>query len=369
MRYTKLVPRLELHGPPIDFRELCLRALPSDTQYLVLDLDRTVHLERNFGELLGWELSAATGYGSARLDARERSANRICVDLARPLGMLRYTLVAGRTWALPGLSYLFWGRIAPRTRLTRALSERRFGGAPLRGAQRGPQLTLMRQLATLPEGVARVHAERVWDRCAPDQVMTRADLDWLRRRCPQLQIIIASASPREAVEVAAERLGADGATWSTLDHVNSGPAKIRHLFERYPEMREARTVGITDTHRGEDHCWSEHFQTVVDVNSDAPYAPILRAESPTRAIHSAQLLTRRELADPSFRDPRRRPAEQALQLDAATMAPALAVHRRHVEALIEGGASAARVQRALASARRQLPRSAPPVPAALPQTR
>jgi hypothetical protein len=39
-RRTRLVDRLVIHGP-VDFRELCQRAVPGETRFLILDLDRT----------------------------------------------------------------------------------------------------------------------------------------------------------------------------------------------------------------------------------------------------------------------------------------------------------------------------------------
>jgi hypothetical protein len=47
----RAVEHLVLHREPISFRELCQRAVPEETRYLILDLDRTVHLGRNMGEL------------------------------------------------------------------------------------------------------------------------------------------------------------------------------------------------------------------------------------------------------------------------------------------------------------------------------
>ena len=57
-RRTRVAERLVIHGAPVDFRELCRRTVPANTRYLVLDLDRTLHLGRNMGELLGFEVAA-----------------------------------------------------------------------------------------------------------------------------------------------------------------------------------------------------------------------------------------------------------------------------------------------------------------------
>jgi len=71
LRHTRIVDRVVIHGAPVDFRELCRRTVPADARYLILDLDRTAHLGRNMGELLGWEISAYWGYGRGRLDELE----------------------------------------------------------------------------------------------------------------------------------------------------------------------------------------------------------------------------------------------------------------------------------------------------------
>ena len=76
-RRIRPADRFVLHGEPKSFRELCRRAVPRDARYLVLDLDRTIHLGRNMGELLGWEVAAWHAYG------RERLAE---VDARRPPG-------------------------------------------------------------------------------------------------------------------------------------------------------------------------------------------------------------------------------------------------------------------------------------------
>jgi hypothetical protein len=120
-RRTRVVDRLVIHGEPISFRELCQRAVPEETRYLILDLDRTVHLGRNMGELLGWELCAHQGYGLDRLREVEawRAPGRFFLDWRRPASMLRYLAITARTWALPGLFYLFCGKLPAHLEFTR----------------------------------------------------------------------------------------------------------------------------------------------------------------------------------------------------------------------------------------------------------
>jgi len=72
------VERFVDHGEPLAFSELHVRVLPTDTRFVVFDLDRTIHLGRNIGELLGWELCAYQTYGPdtlARMEER-RGASR-----------------------------------------------------------------------------------------------------------------------------------------------------------------------------------------------------------------------------------------------------------------------------------------------------
>jgi len=353
LRRTRPVDRLVIHGEALDFRELCRRAVPEDTRFLVLDLDRTVHLGRNMGELLGWEVVAAHAYGLDRLAEAEprRAASRFFLDWTRPLALLRYLWLGARMWALPGLFYLLFGKIPAHLEVLRRWSFRRFGPEPVAAVQRVPQTALLHYLSALPAADLAVLARRVWDRHAGDQVIQREDLDWLRARCPGIRIVLASASPQPTLEVAREALGADDAIYSTVElhegwlsapfqlepslvrgwgsavprrlsgpsqtRINSARIKIENLWARYPELADPATpsVGITDTGYGEDHCWLGHFTRVVDVNSSDPFPPFVDAGSPLREIHSAAVLTRRELerrahGDARWLDPRR-PARDA----------------------------------------------------------
>lgn len=297
-RKKRLVDAVILHEGPIDFATLSERVVTSATRYLLLDLDRTIHLGRNMGELLGWELGALRAYGPEELARMEpeRGTGRLIFDPKRPLGSLRYLAMGAQSWALPGLYYLFFGKIPAMSDRLLAWTFRGFGPDPMRRIQRVPQRALLELLADVPERTLRELAERVWDRHTPDQVIDREDLDRLRERCPDLEIVITSASPRAVVEVARERLGADFAECSEPGRINSGPAKIERLRELLPEALDPRveSVGISDTSHGEDHCWADHFTRVVDVNSDAPFSPLVDVRSPLLEVHSAQLATRRE---------------------------------------------------------------------------
>jgi hypothetical protein len=272
----------------------------------------------------------------------ERRTGRLLFDPRRPAGSLRYLRHGGEIWARPGLSYFFWGKLAAKSDWLRAWTYRRFGPEPVRAVQRIPQDTLLGLMKNVPEATLRVLAERVWDRHEPDQAIRRADLDAVRARCPDLRIVITSASPRLVVEVARERLGADHAEGSEAGDINSGPTKITRLAARFPDALypDVETVGITDTCYGEDHSWAAHFTRVADVNSDSPFSPFVPASSRLQAVHSAQLLTnqerrRRAEGDSHWLDPRRpsRPRAVAQVLTAHELAEHLAGFAEQLEAL------------------------------------
>jgi hypothetical protein len=343
-RRTRVVDLLAIHGQPIAFGELCRRAVPDETRYLVLDLDRTVHLGRNMGELLGWELCASHGYGFERLAAAEarRGPGRFFFDPSRPAAVLRYLAVTARMWSAPGVFYLLFGKLPAYLEITRRWAFRTFGPEPVSAVQRVPQTVLLHHLAAVPSATLRVLAQRVWDRYSGDQVIERQDLEELRARCPGIRIVMCSASPKPSLEVAAEALGLDDVLYSAVEehaghlsspyqlnrlfllgeprwisgprqlHINSGRAKIAALLARHPALADPAvpSVGMSDTGYGEDHCWAEHFTRVVDVNSATPFPPIVLAGSPLREIHSAEVLTRSERArraagEPGYLDPRR----------------------------------------------------------------
>jgi hypothetical protein len=322
----RVVDRFVDHGPPLSFRELCARVLTEELDYLILDLDKTTHLGRNLGELLEWELCAHEVYGEsvAERPLHRRFGGRVLLDWSQPTKTVHYLLSGARRWALPGVHYLVWGKMAAGIPPLRRLAYGRFGPEPTTIVQRRPQMVALTHLATAEERLLHRLARRVWARYAPDQVISREDLDWVRAQCPGIEIILSSASPKAMLDVAVEELGADRATYSTVERINSGRAKIEKLREICPRIfeQDVNVLAITDTSYGEDHCWTEHFACVVDINSPTPFAPIVRQGSPTRAVHSAIVLTREEQrrrtdGDPLYLDARRksRPARERVDLD------------------------------------------------------
>ncbi len=344
---TQAVSRFCVHEAPLDFRELCLRAVSPRTRVLVIDLDRTIHLGRNMGELLGWEIVAHLGYGPAYLDELEplRGVGRLFLAPKRPLATVRYLGIGASLWASPGLFYFWWGKLAFHRASLRRRAFRRFGPEPVRAVQRVPQHALLHQIAALPSATVRELADRLLARHAAEQTIDAADIAWLRARCPDVRVVISSASPRPIAEAAGALLGVDAVVCTELDEteeraaapcdlsprgrprgaplrisrqsrqrINAGPAKLAALLARFPELADpdVESVGVTDTGYGEDHSWTELLGTVVDVNSDAPFSPVVARGARARAIHSASLLTRRErdarARGEAWLDPRRHAA-------------------------------------------------------------
>jgi phosphoserine phosphatase len=327
MDLTRVVDRLSILAEPVDFRELCRRAVPREARYVVFDLDRTMHLGHNMGELLGWEICAHSSYGPAYLDEleAERVGGRIYLERKKPWGLLRYVRLALTHWGPPGLFYLLWGKIASRSRGLRRRAFMRFGREPVRAVQQIPQHALMHRIASLPLDTVRELAARVWTRYRRDQTIEREDIEWLRTHCPQARIVISSASPQPTLEACAKALGIEDIVYSALEEhdgrlsapcdlrrlarpeaelkritppsmgrINAGHAKLDELYARYPDIRDVVAVGISDTGYGEDHCWSEGFTHLIDVNSTTPFPPIVAADARVRSIVSARLLTRAE---------------------------------------------------------------------------
>jgi len=372
-RYMRLVDHLVIHGEPLEFRALCGQVITPATRFLVLDLDRTFHLGRNLGELLGFELAAYQHYGPRYLELIERgdAIGPLVFDWRNPRATAAYLASGARQWALPGLTYLLWVKLGTRSDRTRRLLHERFGPDPVVAVQDLPRNVLLHALSETPADTLRMLARRVWRRHEGDQVITRGDLDWVRTRWPGIRVLISSASPQPVLEVAGEEMGADAVFFTSVEqrdgwfsappslaglmrrmprriappsrvHHNAGAAKLRKLVARFPEFGDAsvETVGVTDTSYGEDHAWAQFFTRVVDINSPTPFSPIVEQGSPLREIHSAQVLTRGEVArrgsgEPRYLDPRRKhlPRRQTRRYDRQDLAGILAPVLESIEAL------------------------------------
>jgi hypothetical protein len=219
-----------------------------------------------------------------------------------------------------------------------------FGTHPVEAVQEAPTTALMHHISRIPLSRLNRWSEKLWQRLAGDQIFCRADFDALRARYPNLKIILSSASPQPLLEAARKDLGITDILYTTIEehdgylsspHTvyrsymlpytpkriappatfirNAAWHKITHLVERFPDIFDqgVESVGISDNSYGEDNAWAQYFTTIVDVNSPAPFAPIISATSPLKEIHSAQVLTtdertRRDSSVPVFLDPRRK---------------------------------------------------------------
>jgi hypothetical protein len=334
----EVAERFVAHGPPLSFRELCTEVLSPKTRYLVLDLDGTIHLRRNLGELLGWELSAYRGYGLQTMERLEpgRHSARWLLDWGDPGRLFRYVFQAALAWTKPGMSYLVWGKLASRVPQLRKAGFRRFHSDPIRSAQEGVQTTLMGQLESTPDELVPILMERIWQRHRDDQVITAEDIDWIRANFPNTEVVLSSASPQPVVSFVAKRLDIEHAHGSTPGRINSGEAKIEMLESAFDDFGDPgiEIVGISDTAHGDDHCWTRYFTKVVDINSPAPFPPIAPVGSPLQEVHSATVLSREELArrasEPEHLSPRR-----AHQLPGARRELAGADLRALMESLVQ----------------------------------
>ena len=345
-RFVRVVERLNIYGEFLDFRELAAEVLSADTRYLVFDLDRTTHLERNIGELFGFYLSAYHSYGAEYLANADidKTSDRIPFDWRRPAPALHQIFWGSRGWVLPGLVYLFGKKIGMRFAPTRRALQYWLGPDVISAIQRIPRTTLVHELTRLPLETLNTLARQLWRRQADTQVIHAEDITWLHEQYPQLKIIISSASPQPVLEAARMELGVDGIIYTSIEeregrlsaphirypswkgvgqlpgrlsppaqyHQNTSWAKLESLKNQYPDFfdPDVETVGVSDTEHGEDHPWTSCFTKVVDINSSAPFSPIIAASSPLKEIHSVDILSteerrHREQGDIDFVSPRR----------------------------------------------------------------
>jgi hypothetical protein len=399
----RTVERFTAYGEPLAFRELAARAVPTDAHYVVLDLDRTVHLDRNMGELLGWEVAAYRAYGERYFEEVEprRGPGRMAFDRAHPLDSMRYLALGARAWGAPGLHYLLWGKTAARFAPIRKVGYRRFGPEPVQVAQSIPQHALFRELAHVPLAKVRELVARVYARHAADMVIEADDIRWLRQHAPAARIVLCSASPAVMVAFVAEALGADdwiaseveerdgftSTPWSadgplppdpyrlaspSTYRINAGAAKLDALVSRYPDIERAGTVrvGISDTGYGEDHAFARLFTHVIDVNSASPFPVLVAAGAPLVDVSSARVLSRHERdvrarGEPHYVDPRRnesavRRADRVVErpelerLLAASLARASALAVRMEAERLSASAERSHIGRELAQVRARL---------------
>jgi hypothetical protein len=289
--------------------------VPDEAEYVVFDLDRTVHFGVTIGEHLGWEALA-----SAR-DARADDPLDPYFSWGRPLRTGRNFALGLRRWALAGVIYAATVRLGDRRENWRRRLVLRLGPHYVDRVQTMLRHVLMVNIAGLTREQVHCYVERAWRRWEQRLVVTRELIEEMRRRRPRLRgVLLSSASTQPTVAHAAGKLGVDGYVASEVDlvaaengEIYSAPAgvpawfrrerpayfsrpggvihnaagnKIALLRERYPELFAEGTsaVGVTDNNYGEDRTWSEHFAHVVTLNSRHPFSPFVSVNSPCRSI-------------------------------------------------------------------------------------
>ena len=308
-----------VHGGCAPLREKIAELVPDDAQYVILDLDRTVHFGVTLGEQLGWEALTAAA------DTREGAPLEPFFSWRdHPVRSGRNLALGLRRWGLAGAIYATTVKLGDRYEGWQRLLASRLGASYVDRVQTMLRHVLMANVAGLTREQVDRCVDRAWRRWHHRQVVTRDAIDELRRRRPRLRaILLSSASTVPTVAHAAQQLGVDGFVASEVDvyrvestEVYSAPAgvpiwfrkgrpeffsrpgavvhnaagnKVALLRERYPEVfaSSATAVGITDNNYGEDRTWSEHFAHVVALNSRHPFSPFVTAASPCRTIQAA----------------------------------------------------------------------------------
>jgi hypothetical protein len=330
-RNFRLVDRYTVHEGCAPLVERVARIVPAEAHYIVLDLDRTVHLGLTIGECLGWEIlsdptaSTAVTEGDGYLSGRH------------PLRTLRRLGTGVRNWGLPGLVYAATVRLGDRWEIWHRTLVAHFGADYVERVQSSLRIALMTSASGFTHAQLQSFAERAWQRWQRRLVITREVIAEARRHCPQLRgVVLSSASTEPTVAQAAGELGVDGFVSSGVDVVErtgdrgvregdvyTGPAgrprwvrmrrpemfsrpgavvhnaaenKVRLLRMRYPEVfaAESVSVAISDNNYGEDRCWADHFDHVVALNSRHPFSPFVDRCSPCRSMQAVDALPVRD---------------------------------------------------------------------------
>jgi hypothetical protein len=313
----RAVERYVVHGGCAPLVETIAELVPEDAQYVILDLDRTVHFGVTLGEQLGWEALTAAS------DTRDDAPLEPFFSWSDPMRSVRHLALGLRRWGLAGAIYATTVKLGDRYEGWQRLLASRLGATYVDRVQTMLRHVLMANVAGLTREQVDRCVDRAWRRWQHRQVVTAETIDELRRRRPRLRaVVLSSASTAPTVAHAARQLGVDGYVASEVDlypsassEVYSAPAgvpiwfrkgrpeffsrpgavvhnaagnKIALLRERYPEIFSTSTtaVGITDNNYGEDRTWSEHFAHVIALNSRHPFSPFIATASPCRTIQA-----------------------------------------------------------------------------------
>jgi hypothetical protein len=330
------VPLYKVHGGAGPLSERISEVLPENVDYVIFDLDRTVHIGVTIGEQLGWELiadsdlSRGTAHGSPPPIFSWGAPMATAVCLGRGL----------RVWAIPGLVYASTVKLGDRWDSWGRYLCTRLGPGYVARTQAFVRSILMSNLAGYSRDQLDVFAERAWRRWLARLVVTRDVIDEIRRVRPGIKgIILSSASTSPTVAHAARALGVDGFVASDLDvrredeaEIYAAPVELSPWFRRrrkrpdyysrpgavthnaaenkvrllrmaHPEVfsPQAVTLGITDNNYGEDKTWAEHLHHVIALNSRHPFSPFVSTNSPCESVQTIDASpTRGRIADSKF---------------------------------------------------------------------
>jgi len=310
------VARYLVHGGCAPLVRRAADVLPPDAEYVVLDLDKTVHFGITIGEQLGWELIAG-GDTSANAPLTPYFSWR------SPAASARHLALGVRRWGVPGLLYATTVKLGDRYVAWQRLLMTRAGSDYVERVQTLLRHVLMANLAGSSRERIESCVDRAWRRWERRLVVTRATVDAMRRSCPKLRaVLLSSASTVPTVAHAAAKLGADGYVASAIElypseesEVYAAPAAVPRwlrrerpayfsrpgavfhnaadnkaalLRMRYPEVfaRDAVSVAISDNNYNEDRSWPDHFSHVVALNSRHPFSPFVGTGSPCRSIQA-----------------------------------------------------------------------------------
>lgn len=315
--HDRLVERYRVIGQARPLIERVPDIVPRDTRFVVLDLDRTVHLGVTIGELLGWEILTDPGL------RRPRDAGPPVpfFTLRRPLDSAVNLARGLRDWGLAGLMYAGTVRLGNRWPRWDGLLARQLGADYVDVVQSLMRGVLMAQASSFSEGELSIFAERAWRRTLDRLVIDRAVVERIREHCPDLEaVILSSASTAPTVAHAARQLGVDSWVASSSERHdedgrslyaapaslprwlvrgprgtlsrpgalfhNSSTGKVRLLHMHHPELFAAGsvTVGISDNNFGEDRLWPDYFTHAVALNSRHPFSPFVGRRSPCESV-------------------------------------------------------------------------------------
>ena len=213
-RGFRLVDRYTVHEGCAPLVDRVATIVPDDAQYVVLDLDRTVHLGLTIGECLGWEILSDPTASTPVIEGDGY------LNAGHPFRTLRRLGTGVRNWGLPGLVYAATVRLGDRWEIWHRALVARFGADYVERVQSSLRIALMTSASGFTHAELQNFAERAWQRWQHRLVITREVIAAIRRTCPRLRaVVLSSASTEPTVAQAALALEVDGFVSSGVDVV------------------------------------------------------------------------------------------------------------------------------------------------------